>query len=106
MTNSQIWLSQILQRWENLLDEVEYRDIPLEYVQRLTIHLKDGSKIDLHLSDMAEEHDLNYARLEKSLDRKLDHIEQNIKFVDWHIDADKTGSVVSKGVAEILGKIK
>ena len=106
MTNSQIWLYQILQRWENLLDEVEYRDIPLEYVQRLTIHLKDGSKIDLHLSDMVQEHDLNYARLEKSLDRRLDHIEKDIKFVDWHIDADKTGSVVSKGVNEILGKIK
>ncbi len=106
MTNSKIWLSQIIQRWENLLDEVEYKDIPLEYVQRLTIHLKDGSRIDLHLSDMVQEHDLNYARLERSLDRRLDHIQKDIKFVDWHIDAEKTGTIVSRETNRLLGKIK
>ena len=106
MTNSKIWLSQILKRWENLLDEVDYQDIPIEYVQRLVIHLRDGSKIDLHLSDIVKKNDLNYARLEKSLDSKLDAIRDNIKFVDWHIDAEKTGSIVSKETDKLLGKIK
>ena len=89
-----------------MLDEVDYQDIPIEYVQRLVIHLRDGSKIDLHLSDIVKENDLNYARLEKSLDSKLDAIRDNIKFVDWHIDAEKTGSIVSKETDKLLGKIK
>ena len=65
MTDSSIWLSQILQRWEDLFEEVEYQDIPLEYVQRMVIHLRNGEKIDLRVKEIVEEHNLNYARLER-----------------------------------------
>lgn len=106
MTDSSIWLSQILQRWEDLFEEVEYQDIPLEYVQRMVIHLRNGEKIDLRVKEIVEEHNLNYARLERELENKLEKIEGKIAFVDWHIDSTKAADVISTATNEILGDIK
>lgn len=105
MTNSQIWLSQILSHWEDLFQEVEYKDIPMEYVDRLVIHLKDGKSIDVNVKELVEQNNLNYSRLERSLDEKLDKIEGKIRFVDWHIDVGKTADVVSEATEQTLGKI-
>jgi transcriptional antiterminator Rof (Rho-off) len=105
LTNSNIWLSQILKRWEDLFDEVDYQDIPLEFVERMVIHLHNGEKIDLHIKDLVRAHNLDYITLEEELDKKLSNIEDKISFVDWHLDSSKAASVISDATNKILGDI-
>lgn len=106
MTNSQYWLSQILQKWEDLFEDIEYTDIPLEYVQRMVIHFRNGEKIDLRIKELVEENNLDYTRLEKQLDSKLERVEDQVKFVDWHLDSKKAADVVQDATDKILGDIK
>lgn len=106
MTNSQYWLSQILQKWEDLFEDVEYTDIPLEYVQRMVIHFRSGEKIDLRIKELVEENNLDYTRLEKQLDSKLEKVQDQVKFVDWHLDSKKAADVVQDATDKILGDIK
>ena len=106
MTNSQYWLSQILQKWEDLFEDIEYTDIPLEYVQRMVIHFRNGEKIDLRIKELVEENNLDYTRLEKQLDSKLERVEDQVKFVDWHLASKKAADVVQDATDKILGDIK
>ncbi len=106
MTNSTYWLSQILQKWEDLFEDVEYQDIPLEYVQRMVLHFKNGEKIDLRIKELVEQNDLDYVELERQLDSGLERMEQQVKFVDWHLDSKKAADVVQDATDKILGDIK
>ena len=76
MTNSTYWLSQILQKWEDLFEDVEYQDIPLEYVQRMVLHFKNGEKIDLRIKELVEENDLDYVELERQLEESVHSLAQ------------------------------
>lgn len=95
-----------MQKWEDLFEDVEYTDIPLEYVQRMVIHFRNGEKIDLRIKELVEENNLDYTRLEKQLDSKLERVEDQVKFVDWHLDSKKAADVVQDATDKILGDIK
>lgn len=95
-----------MQKWEDLFEDIEYTDIPLEYVQRMVIHFRNGEKIDLRIKELVEENNLDYTRLEKQLDSKLERVEDQVKFVDWHLDSKKAADVVQDATDKILGDIK
>ena len=78
----------------------------LEYVQRMVIHFRNGEKIDLRIKELVEENNLDYTRLEKQLDSKLERVEDQVKFVDWHPDSKKAADVVQDATDKILGDIK
>lgn len=82
----QDWLAKILGRWEDLLDEVNYEDIPLKLVAKMVIHLTDGKVIELNIKEMAREYKLDYTKFEEVLDKKLDSVEHKLDHIDWHLD--------------------
>ena len=53
-----------------------------------------------------KENNLDYTRLEKQLDSKLERVEDQVKFVDWHLDSKKAADVVQDATDKILGDIK
>jgi uncharacterized protein YheU (UPF0270 family) len=105
LTNSTIWLSQIIHHWEDLFEGVEYQDIPIQYVQRMVIYLRNGETIDLHVKEVVQQHGLDYKKMEEALDDKLAKIEDKIKYVDWHIDTSKAADTISKATNQILGDL-
>ena len=101
----QDWLAKILGRWEDLLDEVEYKDIPLKLVSRMTVHLTDGKIIELNIKEMARDYKLNYDKFEEVLDAKLDSVEHKLDHIDWHLDTAKAIDQIESATNKTLKDI-
>lgn len=101
----QDWLGKILGRWEDLLDEVDYKDIPLELVSKMTVHLKDGKVIELNIKEMVSEYSLNYDKFEEVLDAKLDAVEHQLDHIDWHLDTTKAIEQIETATNQTLKNI-
>jgi hypothetical protein len=105
MAAEQDWLARVLSRWETLFDEVDWEEIPLELVERMVIHMKDGRVIDLNIKQMAKEFNLNYDRFEEALEMRLDDIESALDHVDWYLDTGKAVRVIESATNQILKDI-
>ena len=105
MAAEQDWLARVLSRWEDLFDEVDWEEIPLELVERMVIYMKDGRVIDLNIKQMAKDYNLNYDTFEAALEMRLDEIETSLDHVDWHLDTGKAVRVIESATNQILKDI-
>ena len=105
MAAEQDWLARVLSRWETLFDEVDWEEIPLELVERMVIHMKDGRVIDLNIKQMAKDYNLNYDTFESALEMRLDEIESTLDHVDWHLDTGKAVQVINNATNQTLKDI-
>lgn len=105
MPKAQDWLALLLSRWEKLFDEIEYDTLPLELVERMIIHLKDGRVIDLNIKQMAEQYNLDYRKFEEAIDMRIDDMEKSIKWVDWYLDTGKAVQIVETATNDTLKNI-
>jgi hypothetical protein len=105
MADSQDWLAQVLGRWEKLFEEVDYDNVPLELIERMVIHLKDGKIIELDIKQMAKEYSLSYDKFEQALEIKLDNIESNLDHIEWHLDTTKAVEEIEHATNTILKDI-
>ena len=101
----QDWLAKILGRWEDLLDEVDYKDIPLKLVAKMVVHLKDGKVIELNIKEMVNEYHLNYEKFEEVLDKKLESVEHKLDHIDWHLDTTKAIEQIETATNQTLKDI-
>jgi hypothetical protein len=99
------WLAKILGRWEDLLDEVDYKDIPLALVSKMIVHLKDGKVIELNIKEMVTEYELNYEKFEEVLDKKLESVEHKLDHIDWHLDTNKAIEQIETATNQTLKNI-
>lgn len=88
-----------------MFEGVEYQDIPIQYVQRMVIHLKNGQVIDLYIKDIVSKHGVDYRAMEQALDDKIATIEDKIKYVDWHIDTSKAADIIAEATNQTLGEL-
>jgi len=102
---SQDWLARVLSRWEKLFDEIEYEQLPLELVERMLIHMKDGRIIDLNIKQMAQEYNLDYRKFEEAIEIRLDDLEDTVQYVDWYLDTGKAVQVVETLTNDTLKNI-
>jgi len=102
---SQDWLARVLSRWEKLFDEIEYEQLPLELVERMLIHMKDGRIIDLNIKQMAREYNLDYRKFEEAIEIRLDDLEDTVQYVDWYLDTGKAVQVVETLTNDTLKNI-
>jgi len=105
MTESQDWLARVLSRWEKLFDEIDYDSLPLELVERIILHMKDGRAIDLNIKQMADEYNLDYRKFEEAIEMRLDDLEASIKYVDWYLDTGKAVQIVETATNDTLKNI-
>lgn len=105
MAESQDWLAQVLNRWETLFEDVDYENVPLELIERMIIHLKDGKIIELDIKEMVKEYSLSYDKFEAALEIKLDNIENNLDHIEWHLDTTRAVEEIEHATNKTLKDI-
>ncbi len=75
-------------QWDLLLKEVSMEDVPLELLNQVLIHFKDGTVKSVDISQIADSK-TDYRKLESALQRQLDKMSEKIKHVDWLMDSKK-----------------
>lgn len=91
----------IQSQWNDLLSEIPMADVPLEVINKVLIHFKNGKIKSVDISGIADS-DLDYRKLESALQRQLDKLADDIKTVDWVINSKKIIDTVEDAKTELF----
>jgi hypothetical protein len=88
-------------QWERLLKEVNKEQVPIGVLRYITVNLKDGTSVDVNISEMIEE-GADPAVVEKLINDKLDALDDVIQDVDFHISVDAVSKVIQPFTDKLL----
>jgi len=91
-----------LKKWEDLVDNVEKTDVPVECIKRLVIKLTDGKRRYLNIATLRKK---GYypEELEQVLNDKLSEYDGMIENIDFFVDVEAVAEQVQKETDSILG---
>ena len=87
--------------WRQILESVEKKEIPVEVMERLTIHNMDGTSLEINIREMintGEPADV----VHRALQEKLDEMEGVIEDIDFHINVDAVVNTIQPVTDKIL----
>ena len=89
------------EKWKNILEDVEKKEIPVEVMERLTVNLVDGSTVEINIREMLKSGD-DPDRIHAALQRKLDEMDEYIDDIDFHINIDAVVNTIQPVTDKIL----
>lgn len=92
------------EKWRGVLAEVEKKEIPITVMERVTVHLIDGTDVDIGVREMLDDGGDPH-EIEKHLNRTLTRLDQYIKDVDFHINVDFVVGTVQAQTDKMLKDI-
>jgi hypothetical protein len=88
-------------KWERLLKEINKEQVPVNVLRFITVHLKDGTSVDVDIEQMlAEGADPEYVEL--YINTKLEALDLLIQDVDFHISVDSVAKVIQPFTDNLL----
>jgi len=95
---------EFLAKWEDLVDNVEKTDIPVDCIKRLVIKLKDGKRRYLNIATLRKKGYYS-EELEQVLNDKLAEYDGMIENIDFFVDVEAVAELVQKETDTILGDL-
>lgn len=86
--------------WQDIFDSIEIEVLPVEYMNQVNIHFKDGTVWEVDIKDSLKKQTLN--DIEDSLDELFEAYEEKIQNIDFRMDMDKIKKDVAKRVRRFL----
>lgn len=96
--------NEFLEKWEDLVEGVEKKDIPIECIKRVVIRLADGKRRYFNMSALRKQ-GLNIHECEYALNEKLKQYDPDIEGIDFFVDVEEVAKIVQPETDEILRKI-
>lgn len=93
-----------LEQWEDLVEGVDKKDIPIECIKRVVIRLADGKRRYFNMSALRKQ-GLNIHECEFALNEKLKQYDPNIEGIDFFVDVEEVAKIVQPETDEILREI-
>lgn len=90
-------------RWQHLLEDIEMNDIPLQFVREIAVNMKDGEVISFNISKMIRDR-LKTRDIEQAIEEFLEHHDDEIGNVNFHINVQAVAEEVTDRVSKILDK--
>lgn len=87
--------------WDKILDEVEKKEIPVDLIDSVVIHLISGHSIIVDVDALLKAGN-DSLLIEQSLNEKLQSLSDIIRDVDFHIKKDKVIKAVAPFTTNIL----
>ena len=101
MSNPKTLSKEFIDKWEYLLNEVEMDDIPLDYIERLELFFNDG-KPPAFIDITSLLQDQKSWKLEQTINKELDKIEDILERVDSHLNLEKVVETIDTATSETL----
>ena len=83
----------IKDQWERLLKEIKKEQVPVGVLQYITVNLKDGTQVDVDISQMLED-GADHEVIESIINKKLADLDAYIIDVDFHVSVDNIAKTV------------
>jgi thymidylate kinase len=88
--------------WEDILDEIELKYFPIEYLEKIIITFDNGTVWDIDVASSKKNQDLD--DIEESLDQLFEDYDDSIETLDFRLDIEKVKKDLSKIVNRFLKK--
>tara|TARA_A100001011_G_C14296967_1_gene838894 strand:- start:2198 stop:2527 length:330 start_codon:yes stop_codon:yes gene_type:complete len=88
-------------QWDALIKEVPMDDIPIEVINEILIHFKDGTVKSVDISKLMADPDTDYKKLESAIDKQIQKLSDKINHIDWIVDRPKVQNKVEQAKAEL-----
>ena len=93
-----------LNRWEQIVAEVNKTDIPLECIKKVVIKLVGGRQKTINLHTLKKQ-GLELEEVEAMLTRTFSDMDHEIRDVDFVVDVSSVADLVQPETDKLLGKI-
>src|SRR5210317_336608 len=88
----------------DILKDVEKKEVPVHVLERLVVHLKDGTEVNIDVKQILSE-GADPDDIERHVQKRLDELEQYIANVDFYVDVDMVEQVVQPETDRILSNL-
>lgn len=90
--------------WREILKDVEKKEVPVHVLERLVVHLKDGTEVNIDIRQiLAEGADPDF--IEKRVSERLEELDQYISNVDFYVDVDLVEQAIQPETDRILSNL-
>lgn len=93
-----------LRRWEDLLSEVNATEVPLECIKKVLIKLEGGRQRTINLQTLRRQ-GLSFDEIETALIRTLNELNDQIRNLEYVIDAAKVAEMLQPATDQLLQKL-
>jgi hypothetical protein len=93
-----------LQRWERLLSEVTATEVPLECIKKVLIKLRGGRQRTVNIHALRRQ-GLDFDEIETALIRILNELGDQVRDLDYVIDAATVAEMLQPKTDELLQKL-
>lgn len=89
-------------KWEQVIQSVDKREVPVEVLERVSVNLIDGTEIEVNIKELLAE-GYSSAEIERMLNKKFKDMDDLISNVDFFVDVE---SVQERVLPETLKVLK
>lgn len=94
-----------IRRWEHLLSEVNATEVPLECIKKVLIKLEGGRQRTINLHTLKRQ-GLDLNQIETALIRTLNELNDQIRNLEYVIDAVTVAEMLQPETDKLLEKLK
>jgi hypothetical protein len=90
------------EKWEKILSAVDKPSVPVSVLERMQVHLIDGTKIDIDVSELLAQAEAE--EIEEYLNGKMRDIDHLIADVDYFVNIDMVAKTIQPETDRILAR--
>ena len=90
--------------WKNILKDVDKDEVPIHVLEKLMVHLKDGTIVQIDIKKILSE-GADPDELEKHVSSRLDELDMYIDNIDFFVDIDAVEKTVQPETDRLLSKL-
>jgi len=96
---------EFLAKWEHIINEVNKTEVPLECIKKVVVRLHGKRQKTINLSTLRRQ-GLDIEELEIVLTRTLSELGDNVRDIDFVVDAALVAEIVQPETDKLLEKLK
>jgi hypothetical protein len=93
--------SEYLEKWNNILADVEKNKIPVQFIKKLVLKLEGKRQQTINIQKLLEQ-GLDTEQLEEAVSRKLADLQDRITSVEFILDIQTIAETVQPETDELL----
>lgn len=94
-----------LRRWEDIISEVNATEVPLECIKKILVKLEGGRQRTINLHTLRRQ-GLSFDEIETALIRTLNELNDQIRNLEYVIDAATVAEMLQPATDKLLEKLK
>jgi len=95
---------EFLKKWEHIIEDVEKHKIPVQFIKKLVIKLKNKRQQTINIKKFLDQ-GLDPEQIEAAVSKKLAEMDDNIQGVEFVLNIESIAQAVQPETDKLLNKL-